>query len=371
MSYSALNAIDESKIARLGFKAESCNYIYETPNGDVKNGTFYKVEESNYDQIINILVGNEAHTISKGDKVFILPGHPLAAERIRTYLKRIGANITKNVNIATVVAGTEEFATSLRWNEQAKFLHMMMKWNDGYSITNVMPDQLEFTYAKINTDFDKSKPTYFSGPVGRYRPDPNIQLGGEELHFMTPLSIDVIYNVLSRKLKVVTANTIADDANSEMKLADEETYHNIYGMLQSNDKANRQMGLSLLFHCDLRGETRYNVWRLTQFSNTVRYADKSKSKDHFLQRTSWNEVANMAKEEFLLDAYTNKYITKKILDDLIPVLQDQHVDDILNSKDDDFYEHEKLENGDIIIRLKDKWKEVESIKTEEDESVKL
>ena len=373
MGYSALNKIDETKITRLGFTAEPCNYIYEGPEGDKRKGTIYKVEEGIYDQIIEILEGDDNHTISKNDKVFVLPGHPLAAERIRTYLKRIGANITKNVNIATIIAGTDEFHTEKRWNEQAKFLHMMMCWKDGYKVTKNMEHLIDDTYDElVNVPIDKSIPTYISGPVGRYMDDPNIELEGKGLHFMTPLSIDVLYNVLFRKLKVVTTITIADDANSEMKLADDKTYHSIHSMLNSNDTTNRKMGLSLLFHSDLRGDVIYNVWRLADdFGNLIKYADKSKSRDHFLERTDFYKLSSMDQSEFLNFVYDSDFLNTKILNELIPKIQESSLQTVDYNIDEDFYKYDKLENGDIIIRLKDKWKEVKQINTEEHESAKL
>jgi hypothetical protein len=368
MSYSALNAIDESKITRLGFKAEPCNYVYGSPNGDRNCGTIYKVDDGTYNGIVKILEGNDAHSIQKGDKVFILPGHPLAAERIKSYLKKVGANITNNVNIATVIAGTEEFHKFIQWNDQAKFLHTMMHWSDGYSIVKNDPLVMNKTYSKLPKEVDQSLNTYISGPEARYIGDPNIQLLGEELCFLTPASVEVIYNVLSRKLKVVTASTIADEANSEAKLTDEYTYNSIYSMLNSNDTSNRKLGLSLLFHCDLRGEIRYTIWRLAEgFSNYVRYADKSKSKDHFLERTRWIEFSNMRKEDLLIDAKKNGYMSQKILDDLIPVLQEDHSSHVVKCTNEDFYYTEVLDNGDIMVRLLDKWKEVE-FKAEKDES---
>ena len=334
MGYSALNKIDETKITRLGFTAEPCNYIYEGPEGDKRKGTIYKVEEGTYDQIIEILEGDDNHTISKNDKVFVLPGHPLAAERIRTYLKRIGANITKNVNIATIIAGTDEFYTEKKWNEQAKFLHMMMSWRDGYKVTENMEHLIDDTYDElVNVPID---------------------------------------NVLSRKLKVVTTITVADDANSEMKLADDKTYHSIHSMLNSNDTTNRKMGLSLLFHSDLRGDVIYNVWKLADdFGNLIKYADKSKSRDHFLERTDFYKLSNMDQSEFLNFVYDSDFLNTKILNELIPKIQESSLQTVDYNLDEDFYEYDKIENGDIIIRLKDKWKEVKQVNTEEHESAKL
>jgi len=373
MSYSALNAVDESKITRLGFKAEPCNYVYATPDDSKNTGIIYEVEDSTYEKAKEILKGNSAHSISKGDKVYVLPGHPLAMNRIQEYLKRIGANVTKNVNIATIIAGTDEFYVSLKWQEQAKFLHMMMSWSDGFKIIDNVPEELEVSYSLLHSDIDKSLATYIAGPIARYiSSDPNISMVGDEINFMTPLSIDVLYNVLSRRLKVVTAETICDDANSELKLADKETYFSVSSMLKSNDSANHKLGLSILFHSDLRGEIRYTVWKLASaFRNIVSYADKSKSRDYFLERTDWNAYASMDKEDFLNKAFNEGFLTQEMLNDLVPQLQNEHVGHILTQVDEDFYNWEKLENGDIIVRLKDKWKEIEPVKIEENELIQI
>ena len=371
MSYSALNAVDESKITRLGFKAEPCNYVYTTPSEEIERGTIYEVEESTYEKVKEIMIGNSAHSISKGDKVYVLPGHPLSMQRIQEYLKRIGANITKNVSIATIIAGTEDFCTSVGKNDQAKFLHMMIKWRSGYELVKNIPNEFDVAEMRLNlseeTGYNEEYPTYISGLTGRYCYNVNINLFGRDVYFMTPQAIDVLYNVLSRKLKVVTSETICDDANSELKLVDKETYFSISNMLNSGDNANVKLGLSILFHCDLRGEIRYIIWKLsTAYRNIVSYADKSKSRDYFLERTNWNHYSHLDKEDFMNEAYDNNFMTQEILDDLLPLIQEEHTNDCINHLDEDFYEHEKLENGDIIIKLKEKWKSVKPIKIEED-----
>ena len=59
------------------------------------------------------------------------------------------------------------------------------------------------------------------------------------------------------------------------------------------------------------------------------------------------------------------YLTQEMLDHLIPELQQDHSEFVIATINEDFYTHEVQDNGDIIVRLIDKWKEVEH-KTEED-----
>jgi hypothetical protein len=78
----------------------------------------------------------------------------------------------------------------------------------------------------------------------------------------------------------------------------------------------------------------------------------------------------MNQEDFLIDAKKENYLTQEILDDIIPKLQEDQAEYVASILNTDFYEHEIQENGDIVIKLSDKWKEVEH-KTEEDESIQL
>jgi len=375
MAYVPYIKVDDKMVAKLSFKHSACNYVYQTDSSGNQVGTLYETDRQVYHTIKDILTGDSDVTIEKDDKVFVLPGHPLAHNRIQDYLKSVGANTTKTLNAATVIAGCEDFFETMgtRGN-QAKYasllieayeIHKVVKNND--SLFNTSFQKLTYKSSvndSLQRDFELGVNCVISSKAFLgISFDPNVDII-KDAYFMTPNCMEIIYHILSKGLKVLTEETVASAANSGLKLEDEEVYTSIYQMLDSTDRKNRSLGVDILVHCDLTGDTLYNLWRLaTNFKRTIDSADKNKGLSYFKNSTNWYDLSNMSSSSFITYAEAKNKLTQRILTDLIPEVYESVVSrspidarPVYEWKEDIFFEC--LENGDYsyTVQLKEKWR---------------
>lgn len=372
MSYNPYKEVDKNILSKLSFTHSACNYVYATGKSNRVAGKLYETDSTTYYKIKGILSGDPSVQVNKEDKVYVLPGHPLAQTRIKEYLKSVGANVTKSLNAATVVAGCIDFCeTTGNYDSQAKQASLMFESEEIYKVNEHDKSRLDATFSNmgkigddLKAEYKQSVACYISNRAAlSLRFDSNIDLVKTK-YFLTPSCMEVIYAVLSKGLKVITEDTIAEKAHSGLKLEDESTYESIRQMLNSGDYKNQQLGVDIMSHCDLTGEILYNVWRLaTNFYNVVNAADHNKGLNYFKSRVDWNELRYMRPKEFIEYADKKGKLTKRMLVDLLPdIYSDVLGDSPVSSEPEYSYEEDYFfeckDNGDFsyTVQLKDKWK---------------
>jgi hypothetical protein len=375
--------VDDKIISKLSFPYSACNYGYYSNTNGKQLGTLYSTDSVTFGKVRAILRGDVDIQVNKGDKVYILPGHPLAHVRIKEYLKRIGANTTKTLSSATVIAGCEDLYEKVcDYDSQAKSNSLLIEAEEIYEVSNHHDDGLINTfnvihaasiYEDIYNDYIEGKATVVSNRLhNQIGFDPNIDLVRDRC-FITPDAMCVMYYILSKGLKVLTQETIAENANSGLKLEDEETYLSIYQMLDSADRMNQKLGVDILVHCDLTGSTMYNLWRLSRkFRKVIEYADSSKGVNYFKRSSGWNTLRYLNDREFIKYAEEENALTQRMVNDLIqdiyinvknesPIVEDQS--DSWN--EDQFFD--LIDHGDMsyTVQLKEKWRGI--LKEKKDE----
>jgi hypothetical protein len=366
--------VDSKIIDKLSFPYSACNYVYYSNTYGKKIGTLYSTDTDTFDKIRHILTGDKSVQVRKGDKVYVLPGHPLAHSRIKEYLKSIGANTTKSLSAATVIAGCENLYELVKSHDaQAKPSTLLIDAEEIYEVANNYEDVLDvtfdaFTYnnaksQKMHDEFLEGKRTIVSNRAhAAIGFNQNIDLVKDKF-FITPDGMSVIYYILSKGLKVITEETIAEKANSGLKLEDESTYQSIYQMLDSGDRKNQLLGVDILVHCDLTGDTLYNMWRLaSKFKHIIDKSDTSKGVAYFKRNSGWNDLRYYNNEDFIKYAEEENKLTPRMVKDLMPELFQNVKDDSPVGENPDSWEEnhffEFIDNGDMsyTIQLKEKWK---------------
>ena len=386
---SSYDPVDSKIIDKLSFSYSTCNYVYYSNTNGKQLGTLYSTDDITFDKIKNIFKGDEATQVKKGDKVYILPGHPLAHTRIKEYLKNIGANSTKTLSSATVIAGCEDLCEKVnQHNAQAKNVSLLLDAAEIYQVVENDLDNggLEHTFDQLHNNvqkkdallgaFNNGIDTIISNRThAQIGFNQNIDLVKDK-YFLTPDAMCVVYYILSKGLKVLTEETIAENANSGLKLSDEDTYRSIYQMLDSGDSKNKKLGIDILIHCDLTGDTMYNMWRLSRkFRNAVDYADNSKGITYFKRSSGWNELRYLDDKEFIAHAENEDKLTPRIVKDLIPGIFDYIKNEApIEENPEDYNEDqffEFVDHGDMsyTIQLKEKWKLI--LKEEKDEPTRV
>lgn len=384
MSLKYYSNIDYKMVAKLNFKHSACNYVYKTDKEGMQLGTLYKVDEETYDKVAGIFKGDDSVEIKKGDKVFILPDHVLSQSRIKEYVKSVGANVTKNIHSATVIAGSSSCSETVECRDsQAKYSKLLIKLAESYSLEKIEEDlldetfiDLEFNFSdtpQIKADFNNGKGCYFSLKTQKIlHYDVNL-VQTKDTHFLTPACMEIIYYILAKGLKVITEYNVADRANSGLKMEDESTYQSIYHMLNSSDRSNIDLGVNIMTHCDLSGKTIYNVWRLArQFKYEVGRSSYNKNWHYFRQRVNWNMLAEMREEEFIGYAENKDQLDPIILSNLLPkVYEHTKARAAINieNDDDEYYEAILHDDMSYTVQLKEKWKNL--LKEEANEHTRI
>lgn len=369
-----------NKVSKLSFPLSACNYVYRSDTAGTLTGVLYNINALDFSKIRDILKGNPGVTISKGDKVYILPGHPLPQARIKEYFKTIGATICKNIDKATVIAGNASLVEDVECNtEQPKVSSLMLNADEFVEVYPHVPNDISNTFYQLEgygptlkMDYDKGIPCVVSKKIYKHIGwDANMMLTRDR-KFITPVCADIIYNILARDLKVVTEEVLADSANSGLKLEDATTYESIYTMLNSEDRNSRNLGINILVHCDLSGDVEYNVWRLSRkFDKVIRRSDHNKGLSYFKQRSRWDSLSYKTPDEYLMYAQKRGTLNQKVLDEQLPKLIKNltHRIPVVNtniaSENEDYF-FDYVDNGDLsfTIKVKDEWRKPIKIETD-------
>lgn len=377
MAYDPYAPIDMTNVAKLSFPYSACNYVYSSNTQGIKVAELYKIDQATFDKIGEILKGNDKLTIKKGDKVFVLPGHSLAHVRLKEYFKKIGATMVKEIEKATVVAASSDFYQVItRHGDQGRLSNYMMAYSLLFELNDKGNNPIEDTFKKIGDTDGKLLEAFNNGEqflctrdvFNHIRWDHNYD-EADDTYLITPAALNTMYHILSKGLPVVTEEYVTSNANSGMKFSDPEVVQSIRTMLSSSDNANRKLGVSILTHCDLSGDTLYELWRLAKdLGHVVANGSRGKTHSHFLETTDWMRLQWMSNQDFLLYAEKENQLTDKILHKYMPdIFQDiknaSPVDDIKEGDEnydedytDDYFEMVVHDDYSYTVQLKEKWK---------------
>ena len=390
MAYDPYAPIDMTNVAKLSFPYSACNYVYSSNANGVKVVELYKINQATFDKIGDILKGNDKLTIKKGDKVFVLPGHSLAHVRLKEYFKKIGATMVKEIERATVVASSSDFYQVLsRHDNQGRLSNYMMAYSMLHKLNDNGQNPIEDTFKKIGDSDGKLLEAFKKGEeflcsrevFNTIRWDHNYD-EEDDVYLITANALNTMYYILSKGLPIVTEEYVTDNANSGMKFSDPKVVESIRNMLASSDNANSKLGVSILTHCDLGGDTLYELWRLAKdYGHVVANGSRGKTHSHFLETTEWMELQWMSNQDFLMYAEREKQLTDEILHKYMPdIFQDikDHapVEDVREGDEgcdeedlDDYFEMIVHDDYSYTIQLREKWKVL--LKRKDNEPAKL
>lgn len=355
----------DTPVAKLAFPNKLCNYVYLNSDGKTySRGSLYNTDKTSYERIKTIMQGNEAAELSEGDKVFVLPGHPLTSDRIREYLKRENATLTKDISKATIIAGcdigeevkafysNQAKLTSIMFKAQAVMLNKTVE-NDFDKEFDSLPDGelIKKQWYDDKTPCVLSKTAYNNKGYG------SNYIVNHDKYFLTPYLMEVVYYLLAKKLKVLTADYITDRAHSKAKLDDDNVFDNIYSMLSSSDEANQRLGAELLSHSDFSGPVLYKVWILA--NNVTHNVEKIKTKamKHFIAESGWNDVKGMSDLQILKYLKDKGEITKANAKTILPRIFSDTTSYVKRVTSNIYYDYEVGET-EMTIRLKPEWAEM-------------
>lgn len=347
--------IDKQMVTRLGLNAQPCAYLYGTET-KYESGLVFKIDAETYMKIKTILSGKDDVEIKEGDKVFLLPGYPLTHERVKEYLKRIKATLTTDITKATVVASSCDFeeAVSSSYGSQQNLKKTLM-----FKQSSILV--VESTESILPIGEKLEMPCFASFLAKLKLINQNSRSWNslyEDTYLLTPYLVEILFHVVSKKLKVASLSCLANKANSSVKL-DRETFDSIYSMLRSNNSLDLNTGLNLLMHCDYSSEeSEYYLWLLArEFTAMPQRIRTNKSLSYFLQTSRWYMLAGMNEEEFLTHRKDNFTLTPTIVNTILPRIFKDTVQDVSSQFNDDYFDIKTTETS-ITITFNPEWMEI-------------
>lgn len=382
MSYNPFIKIDDKELAKLTFKCEFSNYLYNSESRGLQLGSLFETDEDAYNKICTVLEGNDTASIKKKDRVYVLPGNNLPRPRIKEYLKSIGAYLTTDITKATVIAGNDNITEDI--DDQAKIALMMFEVSYCYTVNNDEDDCSE-NLSKYHKDIIKNlhgrnidsltlpegpymisnkaytNNLYYNSVVYR-SPNPSS-------YFMYPATVKAVYEILSKGLPVLNQEYFTKNAHSNLSLSDPEVYGSIASMLDSNDTTNTDLGVEVLVHAKIDNTPlcKYHIWQLARNHNWEVSGRKSYDKNvkYFLNISDWSRLYTIYQTSDYVDwAFNNDALDKELFRKLLPEIYKEEVE----GSNTEFYEIVEAKGDDcvnICFTLKEKW--INYLKQEEND----
>lgn len=369
MSYNPFIKIEKEELAKLTFTCEFSNYLYYSESRGLQLGSLFETDEDTYDKIQKVLEGKDDTTIKKKDRVYILPGNNLPRPRIKEYLKSIGAYLTSDIDKATVIAGNNNIE-DFDMVQQAKIASMMFK-TDNYRYVNKHAahddddinkfiDDIKYSAEGDTSNLNIPNVTCIISEKANY----NIAYHSvidhlhNDLYFVYPLTLKVLYKALSKKLPIVNQDYFTKNAHSNLKLSDPEVYESIDSMLRSSDDTNKELAIEILVHAKVENEPycKYHIWKLSKQHNwEISSRRHEKNVKYFLEISDWSTLNNLySANDYVKWADNNQCLNIELFKKLLPEIYEIETK-YQNSGFYDLVEAEGDECMNICYTLKEKW----------------
>jgi len=388
MAYNPFVEVDHTELAKLSFTRELCNYVYSNYTVGTMLGQIYEVEKNVYNKIGEILKGSETAEVKKKNRVYVLPGNSLPKKRIKEFLKSKGAYMTSDLEKADVIMGNdkiEEYAGG-----QASLSVMLFRTDEYLEMRQENPEMTvadsikNFTGGMFAPMRDQVAEEYNEGircivsdwgymeAIGY---DQNCGRVSDEKFYAYPITLKVLFKILSSRLPVLTQEYVNANAHSDLDIGEPEVFQNIMNMFKSSDNANIELGVEILVHSKLPDTPKawYHLWRLaSSHANKLSSRDRIKNVQYYINATNWSSLRYINSMEYLKLVEEKGNLNTEIFKLLLPDVKEEARDIF---EDSEFYDLTHESDTGFVYRLKPKWmkylkqeKEVKS-KTEENEPI--
>ena len=359
MAFNPFIVLDDGEVSKLGFDFTRHPYIYYTENYGIKLGEIFKVKEDIYNKITKLMSGNENTTINKKDKVFICPGCKLPLYRIKEHLRTIGATITRDIEKATIILSTNNISENVdncyRENKQARLRKLFFE-DDGMYFIRKGEELTLSDYTNISdmfdnkiTDTEEIENVMFSSLV-----KDNISFHGsfvrnadyDNQHYLYPISIKIIYEILSKKIPIIHEDVFCLSANSGLKLNDKDTFNNIIMMLDSVDSKDREMAKEMISNSDF-SDADHQLFYLAQNFYISLSNSKNKNHKYFVDESNLRKYYNMNDFQFIQYLKNNNNLSVEKFKEKLQNFIEECLDDISHTSYKEMF--------NIRISLKEEW----------------
>lgn len=300
-------SIDHSIIPKLPWIKQTYQYFFDKE--DLKyRGIVYNISEEDYNKVKDRFCGQSTNIISKGDKVYIMPGSRIPSFKIKDHLNKIGATRTGDIHKATCFIGNNKVSNSLLYHNPFPIV------SNGEIAVSVFWGRLDTDSSSgLDESIINKYPAIF---VNRHSPDYDWMTEEElEMFFITPAGVNIVYNSILKNLPIIGEDTFMDQIEP-MIVIDKDVYDTLNTMLSSSDNTNYDVARELIANCDIKK----SIFYLRQLANKFNYIitnSRMKNLKLFVERSEWNNLRSMTAEEFTEYLYNKDYLTPEMFKELV------------------------------------------------------
>ena len=130
-------------------------------------------------------------------------------------------------------------------------------------------------------------------------------------YYIYPITMKIIYEILSRKIPVIYEKDFCKDANSGLKLNDPDTFDSIIMMLNSNDNKDREVAIEMICNSDF-SDADHQLYKLAKDHYNLRYNSRNKNLDYFMKESNFRHYEQFNDYTFILHLAEEGKLNQKL-----------------------------------------------------------
>lgn len=323
MAVELFASIDKSKVDMLPFITGAYPFGYKDSSYTSRLGIVYEISAESAKKIKKILKGKVNKNIEKKDRVFVLSGCKIPQFKIKEFCRGVGAIMVNEIEEATVVVGNDRVAVAHNDYNTSSLNSLSLLLDSNYrdaEKVDFYKFRIDDVLKEYHPDLDKIKNVRFNRAACHNHGD---YIVGKDryMHAMTPYLARAIYEILSRKLPIITEDCLYKQLPSIIKL-DKEVYHQIMTMMNSSDEENQKTAHEILANCDYTDSELYlyaiarGYWyqiSRSRFKNVKLFREEAK-----LQR-----LYKQDEEKYLTRKANENKLTVEMLNLILPTIAEK------------------------------------------------
>lgn len=266
----------------------------------VRPGMYYNVHfvnKDNYEKIEKLFKSYaDITTLPKGAKGFILPKNNLKKDDIKEICKRYDLKITNDVSKADFFIGNDHVAVYGSMYDQAVDSRALMAEAYCYVLNyddcgvDLKNDFINFMSSRSGVTRDhlatQTSVMYTKEINSRYE-DWTMYANERLRTYITDDGLFIVYNMLSRKIPVVSVDSLFKGIDKVTIEAD--IYDTLVMMLRGSDE-DKAVAMNMLYNCNI-DESYYYIWKLLkEVSYAITYYKHRNTKAH---KTFMHDVGHL------------------------------------------------------------------------------
>lgn len=297
------HTLSQQQLSRLSFLGESV--CYDIGEKELSRG--YIITDEVHHKLKNLFCKeSEVSTLKPSSKAYIISTQKLALNTVKDTCKQLGFKVTNSIDNADF------------------FIVDKSAFSDYWGTRNYGKISFRLQGSRISDEEEREEqvifPSGLSNKYGDYR-----YYG--DINIITAEGIDIVYKVLNSKTPLVSADTLFKSIDKVT--LDENMYQSIEAMLSSNDLDSQDMGLQILYNCNVE-KSGFYLWKLISGDCRYRILYPNKNKNTNLAKDFRSKIHKYDKKpDKILDILASTdLLTEEIYNELVDKMHQEVMDNM-------------------------------------------